>query len=178
MFCDQAARGNPMILWCIWKPHSSCISSGMSSSVLRHHIRPWADFSMPGATYPGSMWPKIGVIWLILVCRSIVALMMKATNEVENEVKNEGIFQKNRIISFVQIVGEMRIRIMLIGDLSVWLKLNRGFFFQYSIFDDFWKFPRLKKSYGIVNDKFQIILMTQCWEMQFQRCDTNCVHTP
>ena len=52
--------------------------------------------------------------------------MMKAKNEVENEVKNEGIFQKNRIISFVQIVGEMRIRIMLIGDLSVWLKLNRA----------------------------------------------------
>ena len=177
MFCDPAARGNPMILWCIWKPHSSCISSGMSSSVLRHHIWPWADFSMPGATYPRSMWPKIGIIWLILVCRSIVALMMKAKNEVENEVKNEGIFQKNRIISFVQIVGEMRIRIMLIEDLSVWLKLNRGFFSQYSIFDDFWKFPRLKKHYGIVNDKFQIILMTQCWEMQFQRCDTNCVHT-
>ena len=88
--------------------------------------------------------------------------MMKAKNEVENEVKNEGIFQKNRIISFVQIVGEMRIRIMLIGDLSVWLKLNRGFFFQYSIFDNFWKFPRLKKSYGIVKDKFQIISMTQC----------------
>ena len=86
---------------------------------------------------------------------------MKEKNEVENEVKNEGIFQKNKIISFVQIVGETRIR-MLIGDLSVWLKLNRGFFFQYSIFDDFWKFPRLKKSYGIVNDKFQIISMTQC----------------
>ena len=87
--------------------------------------------------------------------------MMKATNEVENEVKNEGIFQKNRIISFVQIVGEMRIRIMLIGDLSVWLKLN-GIFFQHSIFDVFWKFPHLKKSYGIVKDKFQIISMTQC----------------
>ena len=36
--------------------------------------------------------------------------MMKAKNEVEDEVKNKGIFQKNRIISFVQIVGETRIR--------------------------------------------------------------------
>ena len=67
--------------------------------------------------------------------------MMKAKNEVKNEVKNEGRFKKNRIISFVQVVDETRIRSMVIGDLSVWLKLNRGFFFQCSIFDIFWKFP-------------------------------------
>ena len=67
--------------------------------------------------------------------------MMKAKNEVENEVKNEGIFQKNRIISFVQIVGEMRIRIMLIGDLSVWLKLNRGFFSSISFLTTFGNSP-------------------------------------
>ena len=149
MFCDPAGRGNPMIFWCIRKPHSSCISSGMSSLVLRHHIRPWAHFSKPGATYPRSMWPKIGVIWLILVCRSIVALMMKAKNEVKNEVKNEGRFKKNRIISFVQVVDETRIRSMVIGDLSVWLKLNRGFFFQCSIFDIFWKFPVWRRAMGL-----------------------------
>ena len=65
--------------------------------------------------------------------------MMKAKNEVKNEVKNEGIFQKNRIISFVQIVGETRIRIMLIRDLSV--KLNRGFFFSTAFLTSFGNFP-------------------------------------
>ena len=80
-----------------------------------------------------------------MVCRSIVALMMKAKNEVKNEVenkvKNEGILQKNWIISFVQIVGETRVRIMLIGDLSVWLKLNRGFFFSIAFLTSFGNSP-------------------------------------